>query len=59
MSLVRTLAAYCDHKGCWRTVDLDPQTTQPYRDMSEAGWTNQATDDQIKTYCPKHPEESR
>ena len=59
MPLIRTLIARCEEPGCEAEVELDSQTTQPYRDLAEQGWSNHATTAGMETYCPDHPANER
>lgn len=56
MSLVRTLVASCNQAGCRRLEELDPDTTQPFNNLSQAGWVldNDVEQGEIFTFCPDH-----
>lgn len=55
MGFYRLLVAHCDGKdfggACPTSERLSPDTTQPYRDLVEKGWT--IADDGVTMYCPK------
>lgn len=59
MSVKRVITAHCDAKGCHRFADLSPESTQPYRDLMEAGWLiDSESADEILTFCPDHRQET-
>lgn len=64
MTLHRELTAQCDgdENTCEEYVDLNPDDTQPFRTLTEWGWSadHGVTDpDVILTFCPKHKEQAR
>lgn len=58
MTLQRTLVATCDTAAndCDQQVDLDPSTTQPWRDLTKIGWGVKPA--LLTTYCPNHRREA-
>lgn len=66
MTLISTLVAHCDgkvpsrtswHRGhpvaCRARVTLDAHTSQPFRDLTDLGWSNEIVDDDTKSFCPE------
>lgn len=49
--LVRKLTAHCDKDGCECVKALDPDTSQPFRDLVKDRWS---VDEQTRTFCPGH-----
>jgi hypothetical protein len=63
MAFYRRLVAHCDghqphtNSGCYSSQVLNPETTQPYHDLMEAGWS--LGPDGVSIYCPKtHKEDA-
>lgn len=61
MGMYRKIVAHCDQKdkynsdsSCFSAQTLNPDTTQPYRDLIELGWT--VGEDGVTLSCPKHKE---
>jgi len=52
--IVTTVVAHCDRLGCDTTYQLSPVDTQPFRTLTETGWSTPIEGDDIKTYCPEH-----
>lgn len=54
MPLTRTVLAWCDHEGCTASMLLNPNTSQPWLDLIDQGWTVDTEVDDPLTYCPDH-----
>lgn len=54
MGLVRTLTANCDAHDCTAFQELDPDATQPHRQLVEMGWSLKNLPNDIATFCPEH-----
>ena len=56
MSLVKTLTARCDYPFCGAVITLNPQTSQPFRDLVRQEWINKVlhAEADLLTFCPHH-----
>jgi hypothetical protein len=56
MSIIRTLTAVCDIPDCGEILVLNPDDSQPFLAVADAGWNVFATWDDVATICPRNHE---
>lgn len=69
MTLKRTLVAECDYRtthlghevrSCTVSMEMNPNTTQPFHDLADADWVVAYPDEgDILTFCPEHKEQAK